>query len=93
MPCGLCGTDIQPGVLTCPRCEATYGPTLTRWGLAMFVPAFLLLFAGFMQTGLGLLEKHNPGLIIGVLCLAAGAWILWTIKRKTPRAWRKTESF
>jgi len=58
----------------------------------MFLPAYLLLFAGFMQTGQGLLEKHNSGLIVGILCLAAAAWILWTIYKKTPRAWRTTES-
>jgi hypothetical protein len=81
MICGLCGTDIKPGFLTCPGCQATYGTMLTPGGIALFVPAFLLLFVGF------------KALTIGILCLAAAVWILWTIFKKSPRGWRKEQSY
>jgi hypothetical protein len=94
MICGLCGTDIKPGFLTCPGCQATYGTMLTPGGIALFVPAFLLLFVGFMATGEGLTEKHDlKALTIGILCLAAAVWILWTIFKKSPRGWRKEQSY
>jgi hypothetical protein len=56
--------------------------------IAMFVPAYLLLFAGFMATGAGLIGYGLKPLAMGILCLAAAAWILWLIKKKTPRGWR-----
>ncbi len=93
MICELCGTDIKPGVSTCPGCQATYGPLLTPGGIAMFVPAFLLLFAGFMATGEGLIEKRGvKGLTVGVLCLTAAVGCLWMIFKTSRRGWRKTES-
>ncbi len=93
MTCGLCGTDIQPGLLTCPSCQATYGPTLTPGLLAMFLPELLLLFAGFLETGEGLADKHNvKALIIGIVCIVAAAFNLWFILKKTPRGWRKAPS-
>ncbi len=92
MICGLCGTDIKPGFLTCPGCQATYGRMLTGWGIAMFVPELLLLFVGFMATGEGLTEMHSlKALTIGVLCLAAAVWIFWIILKKSPRGWRQSD--
>jgi hypothetical protein len=91
MICGLCGTDMKPVLLTCPGCQATYGPMLTPGGIAMLLVAFLLLFVGYMATGEGLIEKNSlMALTIGILCLAAAAWNLWMIFKKTPRGWRKT---
>ena len=92
MICGRCGRDINPGCLTCPGCQATYGRMVAGWGIAMFVPLFLLLFVGLMATGEGLTQKHSlKVLTIGILCLAAAVWILWMILKKSPRGWRQSD--
>ncbi len=92
MICGLCGTDIKPGFLTCPGCQATYGRMFTGWGIAMFVPVCLLLFVGFMATGQGLTERNSfKALAIGILCLAAAVWIFWMVFKKSPRGWRRAD--
>jgi uncharacterized membrane protein YqjE len=92
MICGLCGTDIKPGLLTCPACQATHGPLLTLGGIALFVPAFLLLFAGFMAIGEGLIDKHGlKALTAGILCLVAAVCCLWMIFKTSRRGWRTTE--
>ena len=92
MICGLCATEITPGVLTCPGCQATDGRMLAGWGIAMLLPAFLLLFVGFMATGDALIGKHNlTALTVGILCLAAAACILWMILKKSPHGWRQSD--
>jgi hypothetical protein len=92
MICGLCGTEIKPGLLTCPGCQATYGRMLKSWGIAMFVPEFLLLFVGLIATGEGLTQKHGlKGLTIGILCLAAAVCILWMMLKKSPLGWRQSD--
>ena len=77
--------------MTCPGCQATYGPMLTKGLLAMFLLAYMLLFVGFLATGEGLIERHIvKALTMGILSLAAGLSTLWLIYKKTPRGWRKT---
>ena len=89
MLCGLCGKNVEPGSLTCPGCQATYGPMLTKGLLAMFLLAYILLFIGFLATAEGLIERHIlQALTIGLSSLAAGLSTLWLIYRKTPRGWR-----
>lgn len=93
MICGLCGKNVEPGYLTCPGCQATYGPMLTKGLLAMFLLAYMLLFAGFLATAEGLIDRPSyNALALGILSLAAAAWTLRLIYKKTPRGWRKTQS-
>ena len=100
MLCGYCGTEVEPGLLTCPGCQATYGRKSPGFaGILLIVLlgglAVLLIVSGIRGTVSPLYEgKDMKTLPFGLLMLGVGAGLMRvvvTIARKTSYGWTRKQ--